>query len=414
MQTVDAAPANQESLSRLFWLRNFTLIGLLLLMLWSELGLGVKLPWLEMGITLFLLAGLNAFTAWRIKQPSAVRMPEILMHLLADLTGLTVLLLFTGGWTNPFVSLLLLPVILAALLLPGRMAWLAGALAIGSYSLLAYINLPLIIAPEKAFYLHISGMWFNFAASVLLVLFFVLRLRQRLRQREQEIAAFREETLRNEQVLAVALTAASAAHELGTPLNTLALINDQLLAEANDATREDLLLMQTQIVRCKQLLKNLSQTARAGSSGESLPADQYLGKLIDEWRLLRPAINAGFKWLDNQPAPIIQAPASLNQSLLNLLNNAADVSNNEIQLQASMAPEGLRIDILDNGPGPAPALRALAEPGTSGKQGLGLGLFLSNASIEHLGGQVSLAEREAGGTAVSVWLPLHGLQEKTA
>jgi two-component system, sensor histidine kinase RegB len=405
-----SAFSDHEPLSRLFWLRNITLIGLLLLMLWSELRLDVKLPWPEMGLTLLLLVGLNAYTAWRLQQEFPVRAPEILMHLLADLAALTVLLLFSGGWANPFVSLLFLPVILAALLLPDRLAWLIGALALGAYSLLAYVNLPLVIPPERAFYLHISGMWFNFAASVLLVLFFVLRLRNRLRQREQEISAYREETLRNEQVLAVALTAASAAHELGTPLNTLALINDGLLAHADDATREDLLLMQSQISRCRALLRDLSRTAQARPPLEAVPADQYIGQLIEEWRLLRPAVAVSLSWLGNLPAPAIQAPSSLNQSLLNLLNNAADASGSPIRLQAKTADNGVRIDILDSGPGPAPALRALAEPGTSGKNGLGLGLFLTNASIERLGGHVSLSGRAEGGTTVSVWLPLQSLQ----
>ena len=408
----DTLPTHHEPLSRLFWLRNFTLIGLLLLMLWSELGLGVKLPWLEMGITLFLLAGLNAFTAWRLKQGSPVRPPEILTQLMADMAGLTVLLLYTGGWANPFVSLLFLPVVLAALLLPDRMAWLTGALALGAYSLLAYIHIPLNIPPEKAFYLHISGMWFNFAASVLLVLYFVLRLRNRLRQRDQEIADYREETLRNEQVLAVALTAASAAHELGTPLNTMALINDQLLAEADGATREDLQLMQSQIARCKTLLKDLSRTAQSRPRAESIPADRHLARLVEEWRLLRPSVAAGVTWTGSAPAPRIQPPVSLDQSLLNLLDNAANVSGDAVQLEASLASNGLRIDILDKGPGPAPALSALAEPGKSNRGGLGLGLFLTNASIERLGGHVSLSDRSGGGACVSVWVPMQNLEAR--
>ena len=405
--------ARQEPLARLFWLRSFTLIGLLLLMLWSELGLGVKLPWLEMGLTLFLLAGLNAFAAWRLKQDAPVRPPEILTQLMADLAGLTVLLLYTGGWTNPFVSLLFLPVVLGALLLPDRLAWLTGGLALAAYSLLAYINIPLKIPAEKAFYLHISGMWFNFAASVLLVLYFVLHLRKRLQQRERELAAFREETLRNEQVLGVALTAASAAHELGTPLNTLALINDQLLAEANDTTRADLQLMQSQIQRCKHILKDLSRTAQSRPRAEPVPADQHLARLVEEWRLLRPSVAARVTWTGSAPAPHILPPASLDQSLLNLLDNAANVSNDAVVLEARLANGGLRIDILDTGPGPAPALRALAEPGLSSKEGLGLGLFLTNASIERLGGHVSLSDRSGGGARVSVWVPLPNLETRT-
>ncbi len=385
------------------------LAGLLMMMLWSELSIGVKLPWLAMGATLLLLAALNAFTALRLRQPAAARPPEILMHLLADLAGLTVLLLYTGGWANPFVSLLLLPVVMASLLLPTAMAWLAGVLSIGAYSLVAYVNVPLNIPPEKAFYLHVSGMWFTFAVSVVVVVFMVLKLRTQIAVRERELAAFREDNLRNEQVVAVALTAAGAAHELGTPLNTLAVLNESLLANADDKNREDLELMRTQIERCRQLLKDLSRSAQAAAKA-AVAADSYLSRLAEEWRLLRPAVEVEAAWTDEKSAPRIQPPASLDQSLINLLNNAADAASGLVKIQGRLANNGLQIDILDSGPGPAPVLRAMAEPGRSSKGGLGLGLFLSNASIENLGGHVALSEREHGGTCVSVWLPLRSLQ----
>lgn len=403
-------PTHGNALGRLFWLRNFMLAGLLLLMLWSDLYLGVRLPWPAMGATLLLMAGLNAFTAFRPRLPEPVGPSEMLIQLMADLAGLTVLLLYTGGWANPFVSLLLLPVVMASLLLPAAMAWLAGGLSIAAYSLVAYINIPLDIPPEKAFFLHVSGMWITFAASVVVVVFMVLKLRTQLAERERELAAFREENLRNEQVVAVALTAAGAAHELGTPLNTLALLNESLLAQAGDRNREDLELMRTQIERCRQLLKDLSRTAQA-AAGEPVAADTYLARLAGEWRLLRPAVEAEAAWTDERSAPPIQPPASLDQSLINLLNNAADAAPGLVRIQGKIVDDGLQIDILDSGPGPAPALRAMAEPGRSSKGGLGLGLFLSNASIENLGGQVTLSEREHGGTCVSVWLPLLGLKK---
>lgn len=399
-----------SALTRLFWLRNFTLLGLLILMLWSELGIGVKLPWLAMGATLGLLGGLNIFTALRLKQPTPARPPEILMHLLTDLGGLTVLLLFTGGWVNPFVSLLLLPVVMGALLLPTRLAWLTGALAVAAYTLVAYVNVPLNIPPEKAFYLHVSGMWFNFAASVGVVVFFVLRLRDQVRQQEAELTRYREENLRNEQVVAVALVAASTAHELATPLNTLAVLNEDLLAQETGSHRDNLQLMQTQIERCRNLLKDLSRTAQAGVRGHSITASAYLNRLSDGWLLLRPSVHIQSQWQDSQTDPVITPPPSLDQALINLLNNAADVSTGMISLEGKATHHGLQIDILDNGAGPAPALHALAQPGYSTKNGLGIGLFLSNASIEHLGGQVTLSEREGGGSRISVWLPLKGLQ----
>lgn len=408
-------PANtlsrRDAMQRIFWLRSALILGVLLVMLWAEYGLGVHLPWPAMAVTLVLMAGLNLFTAWRAKQIEPAKPAELFAHILSDITALSVLLLYTGGWANPFVSLLLLPVVLAALLLPVWMAWAAGFLAIAAYSLLAYVNVPLNLPPEKAFYLHISGMWFNFAVSVGVVVFMVLRLRNLLRDREHELASYREENLRNEQVVAVALTAAGAAHELGTPLNTLAVLNESLLEEANDKNREDLELMRTQIERCRKLLQDLSRTAQAASASEQMPANLYIEKLAEEWRLLRPNVQVETGWLGNKPAASILPPASLDQSLINLMNNAADAAPGTVFIQGKLENESLQIDILDTGSGPAPALRAMSEPGRSTKGGLGLGLFLSNATIENLGGQVTLTEREQGGTCVSVWLPLQGLRK---
>jgi two-component system sensor histidine kinase RegB len=402
--------SRRDALQRIFWLRSALILGVLLIMLWAEFGLGVRLPWMAMALTLLLMAGLNAFTAWRARQLDPAKPAELFAQILADITALAVLLLYTGGWANPFVSLLLLPVVLASLLLPAWMAWATGGMALAAYSLLAYVNVPLYLPPEKAFYLHISGMWFNFAVSVGVVVFMVLRLRNLLRDREHELASYREENLRNEQVVAVALTAASAAHELGTPLNTLALLNENLLADADADKREDLELMRTQIARCRKLLQDLSRTAQAEAANVPVAADRYLSRLAEEWRLLRPAVEVEAAWAGQQDAPLIQPPTNLDQSLINLLNNAADAAPGPVLVQGKLAKDGLQIDILDAGPGPAPALRAMAEPGRSSKGGLGLGLFLSNASIENLAGQVTLSERENGGTCVSVWLPLRSLQ----
>lgn len=410
VSTPASTMSRRDALQRIFWLRSALILGVLIIMLWAEYGLGVRLPWLAMALTLLLMTGLNVFTAWRAKQFEPAKPAELFAHILADITALAVLLLYTGGWANPFVSLLLLPVILASLLLPVWMAWATGGLAIAAYSLLAYVNLPLDLPPEQAFYLHISGMWFNFAVSVGVVVFMVLRLRNLLRDREHELASYREENLRNEQVVAVALTAAGAAHELGTPLNTLSVLNESLLTQADEKYREDLELMRTQIDRCRKLLQDLSRTAQARTASEPIAADRYLLQLAEEWRLLRPVVQAETAWLGSQPAAAILPPANLDQSLINLLNNAADAAPGPVHIEGKLANAGLQIDILDAGSGPAPALRALTEPGRSSKGGLGLGLFLSNASIENLGGQVTLSEREQGGTCVSVWLPLRNLQ----
>jgi two-component system sensor histidine kinase RegB len=130
---------------------------------------------------------------------------------------------------------------------------------------------------------------------------------------------------------------------------------------------------------------------------------------MDRWQLLRPEANAAMRWSGEGLAPSVVADRTLEQALLNLLNNAADASRRGVEVTARAERDRVVIDILDDGPGLSDEVRARAgEPFFSTRAsdgGMGIGLFLANATIERFGGRVELVNRANGGCCTRVTLP---------
>lgn len=438
-------------LPRLVALRRISVLaqGLVLLLAvgWLQMPLAV-LPMIAATVALALF---NLFTQWRLQRPRPVGDDELLAQLLVDVAVLGFLLYFAGGSANPFVSLFLVPITIAATALPARHAWLMASSTTLVYSVLMFWNLPLPppqgqmaeldtllarasgVAPEHAghasgFALHVLGMWLNFVVSAVVVALFLTRMAAALRARDKELAATREAALKNEQILALGTLAAGAAHKLGTPLSTMAVVlRDAELAHGNDAElTEDLRLLRAQVDECKKIL---SQTlASAGQARDDasrqLALDAYLERLLEEWQLIRPRASIAASLDGPQPAPCIATDRTLEQALLNLLDNAADASPEGLELHARWHDAQLCIDILDRGPGidaataarigePFFSTKAATDAGSSNgaSGGLGIGFFLSNATLERFGGRVELTPRESGGTRTRVTLPLAKLQQ---
>ncbi|HNN45031.1 MAG TPA: ATP-binding protein, partial [Azospira sp.] len=342
---------------------------------------------------------------------------------------------FAGGSANPFVSLFLVPLTIAAAALPVRQAWLMAGATLLAYSFLMFWNLPLPppqgemaeldallarasgVAPEHAghvsgFALHVLGMWLNFVVSAVVVALFLTRMATALKARDRELAAAREKALKNEQILALGTLAAGAAHKLGTPLSTMAVVlREAELAHADDtALREDLQLLRTQVDECKKILsQTLASAGQARDEGSRhIPLDAYLERLLEEWQLIRPQATVAATLAGPRPAPEIATDRRLEQALLNLLDNAADASPEGLAFNAEWSTTALTIDILDRGPGIDPATASrLGEAFVSSKaDGLGIGFFLTNATLEQFGGSVELTPRDTGGTRTRVTLPL--------
>jgi two-component system sensor histidine kinase RegB len=338
---------------------------------------------------------------------------ELCGQLCVDLVALAILLYLSGGAANPLISLLLVPVAVAALSLPGRFTAAVALLAVGLYSLLMWQFLPLSVGDaERAARLHLAGMWLTFVVSAAMIAWFVARMTASIRERDRHLAAAREQALRDERVVALGSLAAGAAHELGTPLATIAVLVGELEREAglSAEAREDLVLVQKQLAACKAIISSLAE--RTGSlRPEQLQAQDaglWLQALRARWHAMRPRASSTLTLENTASAPQIVIDATLEQALLNLLNNAADAGAGDIGIALACAEDRLRIVITDGGPGFADHVLARAGrvPLPASNGGAGIGLLLAFSSIERLGGRIVLDNPPGGGGRVSIELPI--------
>ena len=399
-------------LRRLVTARWGVLAGMALLATGTSRLLAIPLPLWPLGGVLGVAAIFNGLLHWRLRQAGTASQWELLSQLLLDIGILSALVFLTGGATNPLVSLLLPPVAIAALTLPAGCVAAVAAVAIAAYSALMAFYLPLPLPDaSRAAQLHLTGMWLTFAVSTVLIAWFVVRMTRLIRARDAELAAAREQGLRNERVIAMGTLAAGAAHELGTPLGTMALLAGELSADPRlpaDA-REDLALLRQQIGVCKQIITGLSRRAGAErlENVGRIGADLWLEQLCQHWHAARPQSNCQLRCLGHGTVPELLADPRLEQALLNLLNNAANASRDSVLLELDWDAQQLCLSIADQGPGFPAAVLAQAgrQAFAAHSGGSGIGLLLTASAVAQLGGRLLLANPPAGGARASIHLP---------
>lgn len=375
---------------------------------------------------------------WHIELPGTVFYPMLAAHLLlaafayyrafaraAGSSGFYLLLLLlstlllggllhaTGGYTNPLISLLLLPLAMSAATLRWQATALLALLALALYAALMHWFRPLDNGHghPHLMELHLLGMWLTFVLSVALIVGVVVPLATAMRRQQEQLAQQREQMLRDERLVALATFAASVTHQLATPLSTLAVLLDDLQGETKDpAQAQDLHLMAQQVGHCKRILQSVAQRAdevRQGRRQRERLVD-LVQRLREQFTLLHPARQLR---LDTRVSPewAVLCDVTLEQALLNLLDNAAQASRDDPRLEVQREGEWLCLRIRDSGAGIPDAIRAqLGQPFVSSRAGgTGLGLFLSHASINRLGGTLRLQSDEAG-TVTEVRLPPAG------
>ncbi len=409
--------AGHSLLRRLIALRGIAVAVQLLTLLGSWKILELKLDWLPMLLSMAVLALFNCLSWLRQRSNKPVLDRELYAQLCVDVLELGVLLYYSGGSTNPFISLYLLPLVIAAATLPARYTWGMAALTTVCYSVLMvfYIPLPHPHDNVSAFNMHVVGMWLGFVFSSMVVAYFVVQMAQAVRHRDEMLEQVRMEILRNERIVALGVQAASAAHELGTPLATMAVVIGELQHEAESDFCEALSILDEQVRACKRILTQI--LANAQDSGAALlhPVDRLMAELLDEWQLLRPAARYEYRNHGAMPAPQLGMDATLRAALMNLLNNAADAlpANAEpIEICISWDKQHFILEIHDSGQGLSAEaeLKAGSAFFTTKAEGHGLGLFLANATLERMGGSVRLYNREQGGATTEIILPLTGVR----
>lgn len=396
----------------------------LLLMRWLVLALllaGLALAHsqlhlvLEYTVLLSLLSGfaaLNVFAHWRLRQVHPLHSWELVAHLLVDLAGITLMLYFVGGATNPFVSYLLIPLCIAAIALPAPTLALLTIIAIACYGLLLSHYIPAdAMAPGHHHgngpSLHTWGMGVNFFISACLMTAFLSRMSSQLKQKTRLLQSQREQVLHAEQITGIATLAAGTAHDLGTPLSTMKIAADELAnAPLPDGLNAEAAVIVQQIRHCQSLLQRLRQRAQQSLSETQIetPVETWLETLVDQWRLLNPhyvlryhSDSASFRRV------ALRADQTLQQSLHNLLDNAAVHSQADIDLDAYCTQEWLTLCIHDTGNGiPADIKSNWGKPFNSSREdGMGLGVYLSNATLERHGGELRL---ESAGLGSKTWV----------
>ncbi len=380
--------------------------------------LGLALPLAPMLAVLIALAGFNAWLQWRPSRREAVAGGELFGQLCVDLVALAVLLYLSGGAANPLISLLLIPVAVAALSLPGRLTAIVTVLAVAIYSLLTWIYLPLAVDDvERAARLHLAGMWLTFVASAAMIAWFVARMTASIHERDRHLATAREQALRDERVVALGGLAAGAAHELGTPLATIAVLVGELERDERlDAdARADLALVREQIALCKGIISGMAQrtgTARPESLQAQDAAD-WLRGVMARWQAMRPRAGASLAVVAAGEVPRLAFDPALEQAVGNLLNNAADAAAEPILVRLDWDAAWLRLAIHDQGPGfPADVLRQGGrQPIPARHGGAGIGLLLSFAAVARCGGLITLENPADGGALARIELPLAGRRE---
>lgn len=383
--------------------------------------LGLSLPLFPVGAVLGLALLWTAATGWRLTRPWIAVNIEVFINLVIDSIFLTALLYLTGGATNPFVSLYLVPIVIAAAAMPAAFAWATVLVCVLFYSWLMVFFVPLAQTTRFGgdFNLHITGMWVNFIFSAALCAGFIAAVAGMIRRRDDVLAKAREDALRDEQIIALGTLAASVAHEMGTPLATMSLITEEL--EERDSMDPDYVrsidTLKRQIETCRVRLRSMvdAMPGKDGAELSRITLRTFLDNTVDAWHIVRPEIEVRLDYNEPFFDPEISDERTVALALANLLDNAADASlhngRRDIQVNVSSTTQRLSICIDDEGAGITADQLRLAEHAlySTKKDGLGIGILLSNASIERFGGDVILTKRAGGGTRTEIHLPQSSL-----
>ena len=409
-----ADSAARHNLSRLGLIRAVVILGQGLALVYFSFFKPIGLPTFSIALVLAIYASITVATANRGRVTAVITDKEFFVHLLVDIFFFSVLLYLSGGASNPFISYYLISISIAAITLPRLYTVAIALITLLCYSLLLSYNIPVsAIEPHNMVHsmadnnLHIMGMWANFAISAAIITYFVSRMASELKYQQQKIAKHREQQLQDEQLLAIGTLAAGTAHELGTPLNTMKLLVEEMLD--SQIKSSDLSLLNQQIDQCQTTLKQLRTTANESSTEaySTQPLHSYFNQLFERWQLMRPELKTTISYDEcSLPAPDLKFHPTIAQSILNLLNNAADASPDWVQVIISWTDKDIQIQITDRGDGFDN--RLITEPFFSSKtDGLGLGLFLSQSTVTRFGGSINLQNLTAGGTITTIELPVN-------
>ncbi|MGD9647158.1 MAG: ATP-binding protein [Pirellulales bacterium] len=432
------------NLSWIITLRWVAAVGQTLTILVVGLALSIPLAWRPLAVIIGIELASNALLAvWHRHRAQLLPEPDpaalerqLCLVMLLDLLLLTALLYYTGGEFNPFSSFYLINVALAAVVLRPAYAWLIAVAAFVCYSGLFLWHEPLepierlvqhALRVEQAeamprrgigpLALALTGLWVGFAGSVVVIVYFITRLTGELQRREAQLAAAQQREAHTQKIDALATLAAGAAHELATPLATIAVAARELelalAAQPDDSLAlGDAQLIRQQVDRCRGILDLMSaESSRSSQDHQTIEAEQLVRTALSDWPgAERVQIAANTPGAMTVLVPLDEVAQSLRAVVQNALDASPD--GQPVTVTLSRVDGQLEIRIADRGAGmPADVLARAGNPFFTTKdpgKGMGMGLFLARTVCQRLGGELTIASKSGEGTTVTLQLPLAG------
>jgi two-component system sensor histidine kinase RegB len=406
--------SGKEQLQQLLVLRLFYLLSEIIVIGLAQWYADKALPWSYLWWVVVVHGALITFYYGYSQRRAQISEFYLFQTILVDIVLFSGLLYFSGGATNGAVSILLLPVATAAALFRWHSSLTLACVAIVSYSLLMWFYWPIEVDPHahhqaQGFSTHLLAMWLTFIFSCLLLVWFIGLQSAAVRAKQKSLAQLRESQLKDEQLIAIATFAANAAHDLATPLSSIGLLCDEL---KDDYGKDGIDTLIGQVQLCQQIVKSISHQAIMNKSKirQSIVVKDYFNGLIERWLVTRPDLELNFK-LDQGLKQPFTPETNLESAIINILDNAAQasISNgaNALNLDVRMLEQQLQVTITDFGTGISSDLidSIGKEPVHSKGNGLGLGQFLANSTVQRNGGKV-WRHTGANGTQTIITLPM--------
>lgn len=414
-----------STMTNIRWLAT---LGQLSAVAFVALVLQFELPIMACVVLIVLSALLNLVLTWFFPANKRLTPAGVLAVLVFDVAQLAGLLALTGGLTNPFCILLVVPVIISATTLPPRFTAMLGVVTLAFATALVFVHLPLPWYPDTRLdipLVFVAGMWVALVSMLVFTAFYVYRVAEEARRLSDALAATELVLQREQHLSALDGLAAAAAHELGTPLATISLVAKEMGREPFDpeSLREDIILLRTQADRCREILKRLSTL---GAGEEDHMARMSLRTMVED--VIAPHREFGIRIaadVDTRDGdePVCRRNPGIIYGLGNLVENAVDFAAESVEIKLSWTSETVRIRIVDDGPGfPPEVLERIGEPDLplariperprNGGGGLGLGVFIAKTLLERSGATVRFANAfsEGKGADVVVEWPRQAMQ----
>jgi len=371
----------------------------------------------EITVPLVLVSALlNLWFSLRSDKNKRLPDSQARAHLAFDLMHVAALLFATGGLSNPFCMLMLVPTTVSATMLTRQSTYGLIALSLVLATALAFTPFPLPWdgAPPVVEPLFLTAIWISLCFTLVFLAVYMARVGRESRMRARALVATQFALEQEQKLAALGALAAAAAHELGTPMGTIMLAAKDLLTswQGDNETRADLELILAEITRCRNILSELREQKKAGV-GEHftmMPVAAVLREAAAPHE--QRGIKLDFAVGTSANFEIARTPEIIH-SVRSIVENAVGFAHARVIIAADMSDDTLMVTIDDDGPGFDPQIiRNLGEPYVTTRStrpgrdgGLGLGLFIAKSLLERMGASLSFGATPSGGARTSILFP---------